>query len=474
MSRGRGGSYNKHYFRYPSPYGGQGRDDFYRPGPSSPFPQVQYHNYLSSPRGPAPPYGFPSTPPQNFNPNHGGLSQSFRQQQADFLRGQSSEAPEFRPAGRGSSGFPNQQHNRFANPNTSQRGRGSQGQRLRQPQSVPGPRQVHPSHLQANTNTTPFHNRPWCATIDPLCNSFQNLSIQREQRKYGDKPNRYPPSRSSGKDSIALTPDIQEQVHKALAALKPDERIPAKLLAKKLHLPKKIVNKALYSLEQSQKACKEGLLPPEWSLCREAPPPLCNRSEDTLKPEKDSQLNSKSTDQEKDEDSDVIVESSCSSSCSSLDSDEESESESQDIVSSSADSIDLTMACQKEDIFNYLLDAKEATSLSIAKNLGLRGAKQVNPTLYALEKQGEVVKNSDVTPPTFRLFDEKKDVLVLLFLEEISSNQLTPFYRMRKLVRSRTYLSWTQARSHKGLFWENVRRALECGNEPGDNHNPLA
>uniref|UniRef100_A0A8C6U9J1 TIR domain-containing protein n=1 Tax=Neogobius melanostomus TaxID=47308 RepID=A0A8C6U9J1_9GOBI len=41
------------------------------------------------------------------------------------------------------------------------------------------------------------------------------------------------------------------------------------------------------------------------------------------------------------------------------------------------------------------------------------------------------------------------------------------------LVKSRTYLSWTQARRHKGLFWEKVRRALECGHEPGDNHNPL-
>ncbi|KAK7918959.1 hypothetical protein WMY93_010243 [Mugilogobius chulae] len=80
----------------------------------------------------------------------------------------------------------------------------------------------------------------------------------------------------------------------------------------------------------------------------------------------------------------------------------------------------------------------------------------------------------EIQMASFRLFDEKKDVLVLLFLEEISSHQLTPFYRMRKLVKSRTYLSWTQAWSHKGLFWENVRRALECGNEPGDNHNPLA
>uniref|UniRef100_A0A3B3ZQW9 TIR domain-containing protein n=1 Tax=Periophthalmus magnuspinnatus TaxID=409849 RepID=A0A3B3ZQW9_9GOBI len=79
----------------------------------------------------------------------------------------------------------------------------------------------------------------------------------------------------------------------------------------------------------------------------------------------------------------------------------------------------------------------------------------------------------EIQMASYRLFDEQKDVLILLFLEEISSNQLSPFYRMRKLVKSRTYLSWTQAQSHKGLFWENVRRALECGNEPTDNHNLL-
>nr|UZH24409.1 TLR23n [Mugilogobius chulae] len=74
---------------------------------------------------------------------------------------------------------------------------------------------------------------------------------------------------------------------------------------------------------------------------------------------------------------------------------------------------------------------------------------------------------------SFRLFDEQKDVLILLFLEEISPDQLSPFYRMRKLVKSRTYLSWTQARSHEGLFWERVRRALESGKDPTDTHDPL-
>uniref|UniRef100_A0A3B4AYP7 TIR domain-containing protein n=1 Tax=Periophthalmus magnuspinnatus TaxID=409849 RepID=A0A3B4AYP7_9GOBI len=64
----------------------------------------------------------------------------------------------------------------------------------------------------------------------------------------------------------------------------------------------------------------------------------------------------------------------------------------------------------------------------------------------------------EIQMASYRLFDEQKDVLILLFLEEISSNQLSPFYRMRKLVKSRTYLSWTQAQSHKGLFWENVHQ----------------
>ncbi|KAK7918531.1 hypothetical protein WMY93_009815 [Mugilogobius chulae] len=79
----------------------------------------------------------------------------------------------------------------------------------------------------------------------------------------------------------------------------------------------------------------------------------------------------------------------------------------------------------------------------------------------------------EIQMASFRLFDEQKDVLILLFLEEISSDQLSPFYRMRKLVKRRTYLSWTQARSHRGLFWERVRQALESGNNSIDINDPL-
>uniref|UniRef100_A0A8C6UZZ4 TIR domain-containing protein n=1 Tax=Neogobius melanostomus TaxID=47308 RepID=A0A8C6UZZ4_9GOBI len=56
----------------------------------------------------------------------------------------------------------------------------------------------------------------------------------------------------------------------------------------------------------------------------------------------------------------------------------------------------------------------------------------------------------EIQMASFRLLDEQKDVLILLFLEELSSNQLSPFFRMRKLMRSRTYLSWSGARATGG------------------------
>ncbi|XP_078123628.1 uncharacterized protein LOC144528721 [Sander vitreus] len=83
----------------------------------------------------------------------------------------------------------------------------------------------------------------------------------------------------------------------------------------------------------------------------------------------------------------------------------------------------------------------------------------------------------EIQMASFRLFDEQKDVLVLLFLEEIPAHQLSPYYRMRKLVKRRTYLSWPQAGQHTGVFWQNVGRALETGDAPTENadlHTGLA
>uniref|UniRef100_A0A3P9PVS7 TIR domain-containing protein n=1 Tax=Poecilia reticulata TaxID=8081 RepID=A0A3P9PVS7_POERE len=72
----------------------------------------------------------------------------------------------------------------------------------------------------------------------------------------------------------------------------------------------------------------------------------------------------------------------------------------------------------------------------------------------------------EIQMASFRLFDEQKDVLILLFLEEISAHHLSPYYRMRKLLKKRTYLSWSV--QHPGVFWQNVQRALQAGDMKED------
>ncbi|XP_041867210.1 toll-like receptor 13 [Melanotaenia boesemani] len=79
----------------------------------------------------------------------------------------------------------------------------------------------------------------------------------------------------------------------------------------------------------------------------------------------------------------------------------------------------------------------------------------------------------EIQMASFRLFDEKKDVLILLFLEEIPSHQLAPHFRMRKLIKKRSYLSWPQAAQHPGLFWQNVQRALQTEDTLNENTDPL-
>ncbi|KAJ3611166.1 hypothetical protein NHX12_021182 [Muraenolepis orangiensis] len=71
---------------------------------------------------------------------------------------------------------------------------------------------------------------------------------------------------------------------------------------------------------------------------------------------------------------------------------------------------------------------------------------------------------------SFRLFDEQKDVLILVFLEEIPMQQLSPYHRMRRLLKRQTYLSWSRAVAHPDLFWEKLRQALETREDPAGEH----
>ncbi|XP_041841114.1 toll-like receptor 13 isoform X1 [Melanotaenia boesemani] len=75
----------------------------------------------------------------------------------------------------------------------------------------------------------------------------------------------------------------------------------------------------------------------------------------------------------------------------------------------------------------------------------------------------------EIQMASFRLFDEHKDVLIMLFLEDIPVQQLSPYHQMRGLVKRCTYLSWPQATQHSGVFWQNVERALGAAESPTDN-----
>uniref|UniRef100_H3C5Q5 Adenosine deaminase RNA specific n=1 Tax=Tetraodon nigroviridis TaxID=99883 RepID=H3C5Q5_TETNG len=349
----------------------------------------------------------------------------FHSQQLEFLRGQRFEAPQFTARAQSEEEVPTRLHstsyqlqpgyNRYPRPSCGPRAVGPYCQdqclpNVRPSRVPPDPRYIYKNHPQ-----DPELNLGWQqqhVQTGSLVAAFQHLNLTQRwtKRGGGDRVCRYSASNSSAslrlaKVNITFTPDIQEQVHGALLALKPSDRVPAKWLAKQLHLPKTIVNRALYSLERAQKAFKQGLSPPLWNACRE-------------QLESDSDQNSvvdgRSSNLTPVENSDTESSSSSSSQSWSAASSEGSKAEAESrhpIAPSSSDQEHSLskMPDQKELVLNHLLNAGETTALCIAKNLGLKTAKQVNPTLYSLEKQGDVIKHGEVNPPTWELATHRRE-----------------------------------------------------------------
>ncbi|XP_025977006.2 toll-like receptor 13 [Dromaius novaehollandiae] len=72
---------------------------------------------------------------------------------------------------------------------------------------------------------------------------------------------------------------------------------------------------------------------------------------------------------------------------------------------------------------------------------------------------------------SYRLFDELKDVLVLVFLEAIPNAELSAYHRMRKVMLKKTYLSWPPEPEAQRLFWTKLKKALKSNyveEEEGD------
>ena len=69
---------------------------------------------------------------------------------------------------------------------------------------------------------------------------------------------------------------------------------------------------------------------------------------------------------------------------------------------------------------------------------------------------------------SYRLFDEHRDVLLLVFLEHIPERELSSYHHMRKVMLRKTYLQWpgsecTDPALAQLLFWKQLRRALRTG-----------
>ncbi|XP_006806135.1 toll-like receptor 13 [Neolamprologus brichardi] len=79
----------------------------------------------------------------------------------------------------------------------------------------------------------------------------------------------------------------------------------------------------------------------------------------------------------------------------------------------------------------------------------------------------------EIQMASFRLFDEHKDVLIMVFLEDIPAKQLSPYYQIRSLVKKRSYLSWPQAVQHTGVFWQKIQQALKREENPAEHRHLL-
>ncbi|KAJ8354825.1 hypothetical protein SKAU_G00223920 [Synaphobranchus kaupii] len=440
MSRGRGGPRNEHC-RFQSPPN-HGKPSF-RPG-SSAVPggyhnPVFHQNFNRFPPLPslssAPPYP-PPFPLSPYDPLFSQPPVSFRQQQVQFLTGQNPDAPQFRThfqgepqrLAAGTGPYVNQQQGgHFRNRPNNPRQRGG----FRHHSSNSGPnREEDWNHKISARARNKYQNsnqkKQWCFkqedSIPSLSDSFQSLSLERDSLGRGSHFNKTSPSSKSSRVPLTASSEIQTLVLKALTSLSPGDTLQARVLAKKHHLPKRLINQALYNLHRSQKAEKLSDTPPLWTLWRGTP----EEEDGGLTGERDAAVakgagNIPTAEEESDVLLEAVFESEQTPDWQDRDGFFESESESESDSSETSDShqeqpphasetVSLAIMTEnKEQILQFLHELGKSNALLLAKKLGLRSAKQVNPTLYALEKQGDVSSDASVTPPVWELSDRKKE-----------------------------------------------------------------
>ncbi|CAB1311959.1 unnamed protein product [Coregonus sp. 'balchen'] len=61
---------------------------------------------------------------------------------------------------------------------------------------------------------------------------------------------------------------------------------------------------------------------------------------------------------------------------------------------------------------------------------------------------------------TDQLLVEDRDILILVFLEDIPPRQLSAHHRLARLMKTRTYLDWPEELEQYPAFWDRLRATL--------------
>ncbi|XP_048381495.1 double-stranded RNA-specific adenosine deaminase [Stegostoma tigrinum] len=284
-----------------------------------------------------------------FNPSIQGTGiDHFRSQQIRFLTGQIPQAPAFVYQQPYRSQVSNQQKPRVFRPPAKNWNNNFNQQLVRHPQPQAPPVQK----VKKDPKTEP--------ELEHLFSRFENISLGGNTRQ----------------DILSI-----------LGKLRPTERLPARQIARQLCIQKKVVNRILYGLLKENLVQKEGASTPLWRVVgqtetREQAPESQRSSPEGIAlplPPKEEQ---QASDDEESTDSNMTDHSNMGDG-----------------------------ETQKNKIFSFLLEKEKATALEIAKNIGLKSARQINPTLHLFENQGDLYKES-AFPPIWTLSDRKKEVLL--------------------------------------------------------------
>ncbi|KAM9685307.1 double-stranded RNA-specific adenosine deaminase isoform 2-T2 [Trichechus inunguis] len=197
------------------------------------------------------------------------------------------------------------------------------------------------------------HPSPWRG-VDRLASRFQELNISQDQEK---------------------------RILKLLEELEEGKTTTAYDLAKKLGVPKKEINRVLYSLEKKGKLHHEAGNPPLWRIA--VPVHAGKQQSKAVRADSHRQAAPRS--------------------------DPSLETEDRNPASGLEDCpVLFDMAEIKEKICDHLFHVSNSSALNLAKNIGLTKARDVNAVLIDLERQGDVYRQG-ATPPIWYLTDKKRE-----------------------------------------------------------------